>query len=577
MSFDIDAGFATERGPRDANEDFVALQSPKNASSPQGWVAALADGVSGGGGGLMAAQTTVMSIVEDFFSAPAHWESTVTLDRLIRAQNAWLAEHNRRLRWARDAGTALCTLTALVLRGHGWTLAHVGDSRAWLLRDGALHPLSQDHVLDVVSVLDSRVTRAVGLDEHILVDFEQGELHSGDTLLLTSDGVHGSLKPKALLELLEAAPSAQQASEALVRAALQGGGQDNASALVLRVRGLDAAPYDEVRRIARTLPVPPRLREGTTLDHFRIVAPLADNGVHRLYSAIDVRDNANVVIKALHEARANDPEEREMLAHEGWLGARLCERLAPGESAGFVRVREVSAPSAFYLAFDWQGGRTLEERLEERERGSIHEIVLAMVAVTRALARLHRAGVIHRDIKPGNIHHGEDGQWRILDLGAALSGHEPEAQRTLRAGTPSFINPEQWDDPPAPADAKSDLYALGVTLYQWLTGRLPYGEIEPYQRARFRRDPTPPSRIAPDVPMWLDHIARKAVALDASTRFETAEELLLALERGASRALPAPRQTPLAQRDPRALWQIGLGVSVLLNLLLVFWLLFLPK
>jgi serine/threonine protein phosphatase PrpC len=533
--------------------------------------------VSGGGGGLMAAQTTVMSIVEDFFSAPAHWESTVTLDRLIRAQNAWLAEHNRRLRWARDAGTALCTLTALVLRGHGWTLAHVGDSRAWLLRDGDLHPLSQDHVLDAASVLDSRITRAVGLDEHILVDFEQGELHTGDTLLLTSDGVHGLLKPKQLLEMLEAAPSAQHASEALVQAALQGGGQDNASALVLRVRGLDAAPYDEVRRIARTLPVPPRLREGATLDHFRIVAPLADNGVHRVYSAIDIRDGANVVIKALHEARASDPEEREMLAHEGWLGARLSERLAPGESAGFVRVREIAAPSAFYLAFDWQGGRTLEERLEDHERGSIHEIVQAMIVVTRALAKLHRAGVIHRDIKPGNLHQGEDGLWRILDLGAALSGHEPESQRTLRAGTPSFINPEQWDDPPAPADAKSDLYALGVTLYQWLTGRLPYGEIEPYQRARFRRDPTPPSRIAPDVPMWLDHLARKAVALEPAERFETAEELLLALERGASRALPAPRQTPLAHRDPRVLWQIGLGVSLLVNLLLVVWLLFLPR
>ena len=88
--------------------------------------------------------------------------------------------------------------------------------------------------------------------------------------------------------------------------------------------------------------------------------------------------------------------------------------------------------------------------------------------------------------------------------------------------------------------AGSDLFALGVTLYQWLTGRLPYGEIEPWQTARFRRDPVAPSRLRPEVPIWLDHVVMKAIARDARQRFETAEEFALALERGASRPLNAP-------------------------------------
>jgi serine/threonine protein kinase len=181
-------------------------------------------------------------------------------------------------------------------------------------------------------------------------------------------------------------------------------------------------------------------------------------------------------------------------------------------------------------------------------------------------------------LKPGNLHLGDDGQWRVLDLGVAVSGSEPKALRTLHAGTPSYMNPEQWNhDAHVTADAGSDLYALGVTLYQWLTGKLPYGEVEPYQTARFRRDPKPPSRLRPDVPIWLDHVVLKAIALDPKQRFETAEEMVLALERGASRPIAAPASTPLVSRDPTALWKIALGVSLLFNVLLVYWLLFLPR
>ena len=158
----------------------------------------------------------------------------------------------------------------------------------------------------------------------------------------------------------------------------------------------------------------------------------------------------------------------------------------------------------------------------------------------------------------------------------ALSGREGAAQRELHAGTPSYINPEQWEEG-GTADAGSDLFALGVTLYQWLGGHLPYGEIEPYQVARYRRDPVALSRLRPDVPVWLDHLVRKAVARDPKERFETAEEMLLALERGASRPVSAPAATPLIRRDPAALYKIALAVSLLFNVLLIVWLLFLPR
>ena len=238
--------------------------------------------------------------------------------------------------------------------------------------------------------------------------------------------------------------------------------------------------------------------------------------------------------------------------------------------------------SAFYAVFDWHAGRTLEQLMaQSRSSGrglEVVEVVEAALAASRALGRLHRLGIIHRDIKPGNLHLGDDGVWRILDLGVAVSGSEPKSLRTLHAGTPSYMNPEQWArDRHVPADAGSDLYALGCTLYQALAGALPYGEIEPYQSGRFRRDPKPLSRWRTDVPMWLDHIVLKAVALDPKHRFETAEELTLALERGASRPLAAPGSTPLAARDPAALWKIAFAVALLFDALLIYWLLFLPR
>lgn len=568
MSFEVDIGYRSECGPRDVNEDFAGAVRAPRGEEARGLIAAIADGVSTGGRGLEAAQTTVMGLLGDYFATPDTWEPTAALDRLIGAQNAWLADHNRR----RQGGAALTTLTALVLHGQSYTLAHVGDTRAWRVRqDGEpAAPLTQDHAFDHPD-LRSRLTRAIGLDDQVRVDYVQGDVRVGDCFVLSSDGVHGVLKPQHLAALALQG-SAAEASDALVRAALAAGTRDNATALVIRVTGLDVRQLDDELGDVRRLAPPPVLKVGDTIDGYVVTALVADTGVHLLYQARHPVTRELVALKTLHPSRAGDPQERAMLAHEAWLALRVGTRA----DSGFVRVHE-RAPdaSALYTVFDWHGGRTLEQIQKTHPRGAVAEVVAAAIEVTRALGRLHRHGVVHRDIKPDNLHLGDDGRWRILDLGVALSGREGEAQRELHAGTPSYINPEQWEG--QGADAASDLFALGVTLYQWLAGRLPYGEIEPYQSARYRRDPVALSRIRPDVPIWLDHLVCKAVARDPRQRFETAEEMLLALERGAARPVSAPSATPLIHRDPAALYKVALAISVVLNALLAFWLLFLPR
>ncbi len=584
MAFDLDIGFVSLAGRKNINEDFCAAMLPDTGQEALGSIVAIADGVSTGGMGREAAQTTVTSLVRDYYGTPEIWDTTVALDRIISAQNTWLAGINRR----RQPALGLTTLTALVLRGQSYTLAHVGDSRAYLLRDGKTIQLTHDHVVNHPD-FKHQLLRSVGAQDHVVVDYMQGDLQVGDVFILVSDGVHGTVRDARLQGFADilAVEGAQAASQKLVDAALTGGSQDNVTAVVVRVRGLLDATLQDVNRAAQTLPIPGHLRVGEVMDGLCVTAPVADNGINVLYQVRSMEGKL-YALKTLNPARAHDEQERAMLAHEGWLAARMQSgRAAEHLVSLHERLPGGHERSAFYLLYDWHSGETLQQQLQRGHKFSVLQALAAATQTAKALSHLHRQCVIHRDVKPANLHQGEDGVLRLLDLGVALSGREPEAMRRLHAGTPSFINPEQWGFKAAGGtvldaveelpDAQSDLFALGVTLYQLLTGRLPYGEVLPFQAGRYYRDPVAPSRINPEVPIWLDHIVLKAVARDKRQRFETAEELLLTLERGASRPLTAPQTTPLMQRDPTVLWKLLLAFSALCNLLLLVWLLFLPS
>jgi hypothetical protein len=452
--------------------------------------------------------------------------------------------------------------------------------------------LTQDHVVNHPD-FSHQLLRAVGLEDRLVVDYSQGDVQVGDVFVLLTDGVHNHLSTADLRRLATQPHDAHAFSQSLVSHALAHGSPDNATALVVRVLGLDNATLKDAQRQSAQLPVLPKLKVGEVVDGLTVTAVVADNGINIVYQVRHPQTRALYALKTLHPSRAHDAQERAMLAHEAWLSQRLqsgntAEHLVALKEWGpLVRglLPPQAGPTGFYLLYDWHAGETVQQQLDRRGPFVLVYVLNVATQAARALGRLHRQSVIHRDVKPSNLHQGEDGVLRLLDLGVALSGREPESARALHAGSPSYMNPEQWGFSSSGGegneelpDAQSDLFALGVTLYQLLTaGKLPYGEVLPYQRGRYQRDPVPPSRHNPEVPIWLDHVVLKAVARSKAQRFETAEEMLLALERGASRPLTAPQSTPLIQRDPAAVWKLALGLSVLFNLLLVYWLGFLPK
>lgn len=574
MAFQLDIGYRSECGPKPVNEDFCGVRVPGATEAEWGAIAAVADGVSQGGHGREAAQTSVHTLLSDFHCTPPRWDASVALERILAAHNAWLVATNQR----RAPAIGLAALTAVVLRGHHYTIAHVGDTRAYLLRQGQLDCLTHDHVLPQRD-LAHRLLRAVGLHERLVLDYVQEELQVGDVLILTTDGVHGALRPSQWRSLCHnlAGVQAQQGADTLVQAALQAGTQDNASALVLRVLGLHIQSLHEAQQQRAHLALPPSLRPGDSLEGLKVNALVADNGVHRLYQ---VRWGAcDYALKTLHPDCAADAQERAMLVQEAWLAQHM-----QGSAAARHLVRSHpqhpngQPPQHLYALYDWHRGQTLEQWLQrygpQHTSASVEQCVQWGLQALSALDLLHRQGVIHRDIKPGNLHWGEDRVLRLIDLGVALYGQALPA----RAGTPSYINPEQWGINGALAqapNAASDLFALGVTLYQMLSGTLPYGEVLPYQVRRYAREPHPASHYNPAVPRWLDAVLARAMGRDASQRFESAQSFRAALERGAQRtASLSAENTPLSGGDVG--WKIALAVSVLFNAILVFWLLFLP-
>ena len=559
MPLSVDVGHSSLTGPRERNEDFCGVVTPEGQElENKGLVAALGDGLGGHKGGREASEYTVRGLLCDYYATPDTWGVHRAIDKVVTALNRWLLSQS-----ARDpelAGMAT-TLSAIVLRGRRWYSAHIGDSRIYLLRDGVLQRLTTDHLWDHPE-LKNVLSRAVGLDAHLLLDYAEGELQEGDRFVLLSDGVWGVLAEATMAQVLLDNPEAQAASAALTSLSLAQGGQDNASAVIVDIAKLPPEKLRDSLETVTRLPLPPRLKPGQELDGLRVEEVLHDSRLTLLYRVRDAKSGRPLVLKTLQPECAGDNDEIASFVTEEWRARRVV-------SPFFPQIVPAEERSCLYFLMTWHEGATLQQMLDADHHFTVAEVVQHGVRLLKGIAALHRLDIAHRDIKPANVHLGHDGRLRVLDLGVAISSGE-SAKNEGNPGTPSFMAPELFDG--VAAGVEHDLYAAGVTLYHLLTRKYPYGEIEPFQHPKFG-EPVPPTRWRPEVPAWVENLLLKAVAKDPKQRFETAEEFLLALERGAARPVAAPVRKPLAERNPLLLWKIVAGVSLAINLVLLMFLL----
>lgn len=549
----VAAGFASRLGPRADNQDFggvhmgTALERARH-----GVLAALADGVSGGREGRAAAELAVRALIEGFYAVPDTLGPAKAMQLPLNAYNRWLHAQAR----SDTMLNAATTFTALALRGRRAHLVHVGDSRAWRYSGGRLVRLTTDHVRPEPD-LQHVLIRALGIESELRLDNATLELAERDRLVLTSDGVHGVLSAAKIAAILAEQASAEATADSLADAAIAAGGRDNATALVIDVVHLPAPDHDGILAGLSALPSIDPPAPGGSIDGFAIERLLSEGRYARLLVATDGEDGSKVVLKFPRREALSDRAMRLAFAREMLIAQRV---ISP-----FVLAAHPVRPdrqTALYGVQPLLDGETMAARLA-RGLPSLELALTQAVRLTRAVAALHRLDIVHRDIKPDNVMLTADGGLKLIDLGVARLPRVEDFHGDEIPGTPGFMAPEQFEGDAG--TALTDQFALGVTLYRWLTGEWPFGEQEAFQRPRFGQ-PVPPSRYRPEIPSWLDDALLTAIQPEPGQRFGDAVELLRALERGGPLAGASKRHLPLVQRNPVRFWQ---GVSALLAAALI--------
>jgi serine/threonine protein kinase/Tol biopolymer transport system component len=310
-----------------------------------------------------------------------------------------------------------------------------------------------------------------------------------------------------------------------------------------------AQPQASLRRSARSIRARPEDDPmiGREVDHYRILGHLGGGGMGVVYKAEDTRLQRTVALKFLPPAMTRDPVAKSRFLQE----ARAASALDHPNVCTVYDIGELD-DGQLYLAMPSYDGETLKKRIE---RGTlpVEEAVDISKQVAQGLAKAHRLGIVHRDIKPANLMLTADGIVKVLDFGLAkLAGSAGLTRAGFCVGTPSYMSPEQAR---GEVDQRTDLWSLGVVLYEMLTGQLPFqAESDPgIVHAVLHEEPSPLGRWRPDVPPALERIVVGLLKKDPGDRYPTAEHVLQEL-----RALGGPptrtfQSTEITQ-PPRKRW-----------------------
>jgi beta-lactam-binding protein with PASTA domain/tRNA A-37 threonylcarbamoyl transferase component Bud32 len=301
----------------------------------------------------------------------------------------------------------------------------------------------------------------------------------------------------------------------------------------------------------------PRLLGG----RYELDGVVGRGGMAEVYRARDIRLDRIVAIKTLRADLARDQIFQARFRREAQSAASLNHpSIVAVYDTGEDMATGVPVP---YIVMEYVDGRTVRDLLQEGHRLLPERSLEIIDGVLRALEYSHQAGIVHRDIKPGNVMVTRNGDIKVMDFGIARAMSDAQATMTQTAqviGTAQYLSPEQARGDRV--DARSDLYSAGCLLYELLTGRPPFTGDSPVAIAyqHVRENPVPPSRVDPDVPPWADAIVLKAMAKSPADRYQSAAEMRADLQRAAS-GMPVSAPTTRLDNYPRT-QRMGTGAMM---------------
>src|ERR1700749_3915036 len=278
----------------------------------------------------------------------------------------------------------------------------------------------------------------------------------------------------------------------------------------------------------------PRLLGG----RYELDGGVGRGGMAEVYRARDIRLDRIVAVKTLREDLARDQTFQARFRREAQAAASLNHpSIVAVYDPGADEAGQTNVP---YIVMENVDGRTLRELLRDDRRLLPERALEITDGVLRALDYSHRNGIVHRDIKPGNVMLTRSAEVKVMDFGIARAVSDSQATMTQTAqviGTAQYLSPEQARG--ERVDARSDLYSTGCLLYELLTGRPPFTGDSPVAIAyqHVRENPIPPSRVDPEIPVWADSIVLKAMAKDPAERYQSAGEMRNDIQR-ARRGMP---------------------------------------
>jgi serine/threonine protein phosphatase PrpC len=511
-------------------------------------IAVVADGVGAALAGKEASKQAVRSLVSNYSERPRTWSPQKSLAEFTRLLNQRLYQDSI-VRYG--APEMVSTLSVAVVEGDRLYGLNVGDSRIYLSRNRELRRLSDDHVVDE-GELKHVLSRALGLSAEVEPHYFDLELADGDVALLCTDGVSNVLGEDEIGAYLRKRCAARTIV-ATARRKAEPEQLDDMSAIVL-----DIAETGKLNSVSELpLVIPASLHKGDVIDGFKLLKPfqysdrvwLADKGGQLFtlkFAPLEARDNEDV----LHG-----------FIKEQWNATRLKADFFPK-----AFVPENCSTRCYVMEFiEAPSLKTLlrSRRLSAEEAIALGKFLLA------ASQYLMGFDLAHGDIKPENILvlTGGDGiRFKLVDFGSIT-----ELFSTIsRAGTATYLAPERFHE--APISERTEIFAIGVTLYEALTGAFPFGEIERFQTPHFHAAKRP-AAINPNIPLWLEALLLRATAPEPERRYPYYSAMLFELEHPEQIEPFHRKDASLLERDPLLFYKAGffifLGLSVYLLLKLL--------